>query len=204
MVGMPLLVMASPLADTSVTTPHVSGSTSAPPVPVSYKNAGGRGFFDNSGDAWFPGGFRNAIISLAKKGGKDVLGVGKDDKSNDILSIGKEDPADAGEWAFKYLTGMDVVREDVNKDTKDWKDWMDKAKTHPVIIMTNGKPMAAGLDANQYYTVFLADTTGFGVISLWQSTPDPYSFRNLFIEAQLGNLKDSTRYLYHLKDWAKY
>ncbi|WVO15069.1 hypothetical protein L204_102713 [Cryptococcus depauperatus] len=135
-------------------------------VPVNYKDAAGP-TRDNAGNAWFTGGFWQAIMSA---GGSGVVkdGLFKSvDSSDDKL-------AQAGLWGFKYLTGVDAEKIDVTEDTKDWDALMDKANENPVIVLTK-KPPAKGMEPNQYYTVYstAVDKTH---ITVWNST-DPSSLQ---------------------------
>ncbi|WVN89485.1 uncharacterized protein L203_104710 [Cryptococcus depauperatus CBS 7841] len=171
---------------------------------------------DNGPKAWYAGGFRQAIISLGKKDKVDKKDKRdeKDDKADDgkgvvngelfknVEKADKEKVAEAGQWGLKYLTGIDVVREDADKDGKDWDDWMDKAYPNPATILTNDKPKAKGLEPNKYYTI-ASRTIQDKTIQLWNTT-DLVSLPKLYITVPAEDLKTSTRYLYHLKDWAKY
>ncbi|WVO17155.1 hypothetical protein L204_104847 [Cryptococcus depauperatus] len=175
-------------------------------VPVDYKDATGSSN-DNGPKAWYAGGFRLAIISLGKKDEKDDKaddgkGVVKGELFQNVENADKGKVAEAGQWGLKYLTGIDVVREDNDKDGKDWDDWMDKAYPNPATILTNDKPKAKGLEPNKYYTIAFR-TIQDKTIQLWNTT-GLVPAHNPFITVPAEDLKTSTRYLYHLKDWAKY
>nr|ODN76392.1 hypothetical protein L203_06458 [Cryptococcus depauperatus CBS 7841] len=196
---------------------------------INYKDAAGPAQ-DNGYKSWYAGGFRQAIISLGKKDTKDKKDKRdeKDDKADDgkgvvngelfksVENADKEKVAEAGQWGLKYLTGIDVVREDADKDGKDWgmssserelqadkrvDTWMEKVCPNPAIILTNDKP-ANGLEPNKYYTITshaIEDKT----FQLWHSS-DPRVKHDIFMKVSAEDLKKSTRYLYHLKDWTKY
>ncbi|WVO16012.1 hypothetical protein L204_103677 [Cryptococcus depauperatus] len=151
----------------------------ANPVPVSFLNGGGAGIVNSGSNAWFAGGFRSAIVST---GGSGVVD---------------------GQLFQRYLTGVDAEKEDVAKDGNNWDDWMDKAYKNPVIILTNDKTTAKGLEPNQYYTVYLTKNED-KTISVWHTTTDPNDLLNVFIKVDSKELKENTRYLYHLKGWAAY
>nr|ODN89375.1 hypothetical protein L203_02083 [Cryptococcus depauperatus CBS 7841] len=188
-------------------------------VPVSYKDAAGSSN-DNGPKAWYAGGFRQAIISLGKKDKVDKKDKRdeKDDKADDgkgvvngelfknVEKADKEKVAEAGQWGLKYLTGIDVVREDADKDGKDWgmsssewelqadkrvDDWMDKAYPNPATILTNDKPKAKGLEPNKYYTI-ASRTIQDKTIQLWNTT-DLVSLPKLYITVPAEDLKTSTR-----------
>ncbi|WVN88982.1 uncharacterized protein L203_104197 [Cryptococcus depauperatus CBS 7841] len=214
MVGMPLLVMASPLAETPTDTTTTDASSLMPsdiPRPTSgplynpLVGGGGPGIVNSGNNAWFAGGFRSAVVSAGVKTGEigdDGKGVVNNQLFNDTGSSDDKLVA-AGEWGFKYLTGVDAEKEDVAKDGKNWDDWMDKAYENPVIILTNDKTTAKGLEPKQYYTVYLTKNED-KTISVWHTTTDPNDLLNLFIKVDSKELKENTRYLYHLKGWAKY
>ncbi|WVN88963.1 uncharacterized protein L203_104178 [Cryptococcus depauperatus CBS 7841] len=226
MVGMPLLVMASPLAETPTDTTTTDASSLMPSdiprptsgplynplvdgnakkFPVSFLGGGGPGIVNSGNNAWFAGGFRSAVVSAGVKTGEigdDGKGVVNNQLFNDTGSSDDKLVA-AGEWGFKYLTGVDAEKEDVAKDGKNWDDWMDKAYENPVIILTNDKTTAKGLEPKQYYTVYLTKNED-KTISVWHTTTDPNDLLNLFIKVDSKELKENTRYLYHLKGWAKY
>nr|ODN87003.1 hypothetical protein L203_03777 [Cryptococcus depauperatus CBS 7841] len=174
----------------------------ANPVPVSFLNGGGAGIVNSGSSAWFAGGFRSAVVSTGGSGVVDGQLFQRVGSSDDKLVA-------AGEWGFKYLTGVDAEKEDVAKDGNNWgmsssekNDWMDKAYKNPVIILTNDKTTAKGLEPNQYYTVYLTKNED-KTISLWQST-NPSDLLNVFIKVDSKELKENTRYLYHLKGWAAF
>nr|ODN96881.1 hypothetical protein L204_03592 [Cryptococcus depauperatus CBS 7855] len=180
--------------------------------PVSFLGGGGPGIVNSGDKAWFPGGFRSAVVSAGVKTGEigdDGKGVVNNQLFNDTGSSDDKLVA-AGEWGFKYLTGVDAEKEDVAKDGKNWgmssseeNDWMDKAYKNPVIILTNDKSTAKGLEPNQYYTVYLTKNED-KTISVWHTTTDQNDLLNLFIKVDPKELKENTRYLYHLKGWAAY
>nr|ODN93816.1 hypothetical protein L204_05002 [Cryptococcus depauperatus CBS 7855] len=199
-------------------------------VAVNYKDAEGPAQ-DNGPKSWYTGGFRQAIISLGKKGKKDTKDKrdDKDDKADDgkgvvngelfknVENSDKEKVAEAGLWGFQYLTGRDVVKEDPVKDAKDWgmsssqrelqadkrvDTWMEKVCPNPAIILTNDKPKAKGLEPNKYYTIYSHDIKE-KTFQLWY-TSGLVPTDNPFITVPAEDLKASTWYLYHLKDWATY
>ncbi|WVO17034.1 hypothetical protein L204_104721 [Cryptococcus depauperatus] len=221
MVGMPMLVMASPLDNTPTdTTTNIDSTfsssstssssqltrpTSGPLYNPLFLGGGGPGIVNSGDKAWFPGGFRSAVVSAGVKTGEigdDGKGVVNNQLFNDTGSSDDKLVA-AGEWGFKYLTGVDAEKEDVAKDGKNWDDWMDKAYKNPVIILTNDKSTAKGLEPNQYYTVYLTKNED-KTISVWHTTTDQNDLLNLFIKVDPKELKENTRYLYHLKGWAAY
>ncbi|WVN85516.1 uncharacterized protein L203_100663 [Cryptococcus depauperatus CBS 7841] len=110
MVGMPMLVMASPL-QSSHSPDH-----------------------DNAGNHWYAGGFWKAIVST---GGSGVV---KDGLFNSTANSDDKKWTEAGLWGFKYLTGMDAERIDITDANKDWDNLMDKANHNPITILTKGEP----------------------------------------------------------------
>ncbi|WVO17015.1 hypothetical protein L204_104702 [Cryptococcus depauperatus] len=182
MVGMPMLVMASPLADTS----------SALPLAQRTVQTG----HDNENGAWFAGGFREAIKTI------DGTGIEKDNLFSSIGSKDAKQVAEVGKWAFKYLTGMDGVLEPVSKDTTRWDRWMSSIGQDPMIILTNDAPPAKGLKPNQYYTIHSSTDNGKSHIMLWSTTVK--TMQDSFVEVDSEGLKASTRNLYHLANWPAY
>nr|ODN86864.1 hypothetical protein L203_03637 [Cryptococcus depauperatus CBS 7841] len=167
--------------------------------------------WNNAPNSWFAGGFTQAIISTGGSGVKDgYLRWDKDD-SDDYL-------VEAGKLGLEYLTGIEAVKEDPVKDGKNWgmsssegelqadksvDDWMNKAYPNPATILTNDTPVKGlGLNPKTYYTVAFRAFEN-NTISLWHTSTGK-SGSNLYVTVSPENLKASTRYLYHLKDWATY
>nr|ODO01265.1 hypothetical protein L204_01993 [Cryptococcus depauperatus CBS 7855] len=183
----------------------------ANPVPVSFLNGGGAGIVNSGSNAWFAGGFRSAIVSTGGSGVVDGQLFQRVGSSDDKLVA-------AGEWGFSILPvwtqrrktsprtaiiGVCLQARKVWRLMKSVDDWMDKAYKNPVIILTNDKTTAKGLEPNQYYTVYLTKNED-KTISVWHTTTDPNDLLNVFIKVDSKELKENTRYLYHLKGWAAY
>ncbi|EAL23145.1 hypothetical protein CNBA4900 [Cryptococcus deneoformans B-3501A] len=178
---------------------------------VNYTDAIGN-IADNNGTAWFGGGFNRAIIAMGGPG-VDSGELITNDYSN-VTAV-----ETAGMWGLTYLTGQYAVVESIPSDDTTWgkltlslsssfeigsmslqnstATWMSKIDGTPVLIRTSDAPDAS-LKANQYYTLSTMDGADNVVVWNPSGTGD-----DSYISIPIGNLKTSSKYLYHL-DWAHF
>ncbi|WVO15946.1 hypothetical protein L204_103611 [Cryptococcus depauperatus] len=188
MVGMPMLVLASPLENTPTSSPTSNSDTTSSSFNSDTKSstlipeATPSGIYSDktSGPisnpnfplsscinaynllkSWFAEGFAQAVISTGGSGVKDGNLRWDVDDGDDYL-------VEAGKLGLEYLTGIEAVKEDPVKDGKNWDDWMDKAYPNPATVLTNDKP-AEGLKPNMYYTIAFR-TIQNNTIQLWNTT----------------------------------
>ncbi|WRT63174.1 uncharacterized protein IL334_000077 [Kwoniella shivajii] len=163
------------------------------PLTISYQGVNKDGN-SNPNDAWWGGGFRNALLSN---------GYSTVDEKNNFRNGSSEDANGsvrdwAGYWALQHLIGLSATREKADQINEViWDMWLQKSDHSPITILTS--PTTTCLNRNRYYSITRNDPTNDNIV-LWDPTVGGAAG---YVVLDSKQLKKDTLWLFHL-DWPRY